>query len=408
MKVGVDVGPLERLRRSALLKGKVPHFTLNRLVDAVGWALISPFWLKYIQLQGAPLSVIGGVEALYNLLLLLQVVGGQLSDSIGRKKMMVTAYVLSLAGILFVLAARSWVWLLVPVVLWGLADSLLDPVTGVYFAEIAGGDGEGTAFSLLSFTWFLPGLFAPTLAALILERYEFTALAWILLATESVAFIILLLWIPETLKSTKPVNFKTMVKTVVDTIRPRAGLSYFYALALLDAFTYGLYAPFLVIIFTDYMGYTGLQSGFLLNVVTFMITLLLLPMGRLIDVFSSRTMITLYTVTYVASAAIYLLTGSFGLLVVAQFLRGVALSIWNPVYGAYLYASVEPGQRGTYFGNLNALRSLVMLPAPLIRTYMLASYGHKAVFTAVLLGTVVMTMISLRLEPAKKEVEVAR
>jgi len=71
VKAGIDVGPLERLRRSALLKGRVPHFTLNRLIDAVGWALISPFWLKHIQLQGAPLPVIGGVEALYNLLLLL-------------------------------------------------------------------------------------------------------------------------------------------------------------------------------------------------------------------------------------------------------------------------------------------------------------------------------------------------
>ncbi|MBN2335549.1 MFS transporter [Candidatus Bathyarchaeota archaeon] len=399
------MGVMDRLRKSPYMRGRLPHFTLNRLVDALGWNLFSPFWLKHIQSQGAPITAVGGVESLYNLFLLLQLVGGQLSDSIGRKKMMTMSYVLSIVGIALVLAARSWVWLLVPVILWGIADALIDPVTGVYFAEIAGGEEEGTSFSLLSFTWFLPGLFAPTLAAVILQSRGFAALAWILMATEVVAFLILLAWIPETAKNRKPVNVRNMLRTVVETIRPKAGLTAFYAVSLLDAFTYGLYAPFLVIIFTDYLGYTELQSGMLLNVSTLIVTLLLLPVGRLIDAFSSRSMITLYTVIYTLCAAIYLLSGSYILLIAAQFLRGIALSIWNPAYGAYLFASVDQDTRGTYFGNLNALRSLLMLPAPIIGTYILGSYGEKGVFSLVLLCAATMFLVSLRLRPERENRE---
>ncbi len=328
--------------------------------------------------------------------------GGQLSDSIGRKKMMTVSYALSIAGIVLVLGATTWVWLLVPVALWGLADSLIDPVTGVYFAEIAGGEEKGTAFSLLSFTWFLPGLFAPTAAALILERFGFKILAWILMTTEVAAFVILLVWIPETLKDRKPVSLRTMAKTIVDTIRPKPGLAAFYAVALLDALTYGLFAPFLVIIFTDNLGYTELQSGILLNVVTLMITLLLLPVGRLIDAFSSRKMITIYAAIYSVYAAILLVSRSYILFAAAQFLRGVALSIWNPAYGAYLYASVDQDARGTYFGNLNALRSLIILPAPILGTYILGNYGHRGVFSIVLLGAVIMFLVSLWLRPEKE------
>jgi len=405
VKAGVDVGPLEKLRESLYMRGRLPHFTLNRLIDAIGWNLFSPFWLKHIQNQGAPITAIGGVEALYNLFLLLQLAGGQLSDSIGRKKMMIVSYILSIAGIALVLGATSWVWLLVPVALWGLADSLIDPVAGVYFAEIAGGEEKGTSFSLLSFTWFLPGLFAPTAAAMILERFGFKPLAWILMTTEVAAFAILLLWIPETLRDRKPVSLSTMAKTIVDTIRPKPGLEAFYAVALLDAFTYGLYAPFLVIIFTDSLGYTELQSGILLNVVTFMITLLLLPVGRLIDAFSSRKMITVYAAIYSVCAAILLVSRSYILFAAAQFLRGVALSIWNPAYGAYLYASVNQDTRGTYFGNLNALRSLTMLPAPILGTYILGNYGHRGVFSIVLLGAVAMFIVSLRLRPEGENVK---
>jgi MFS family permease len=337
--------------------------------------------------------------------MLLQLVGGQLSDSIGRKKTVTMSYILSIAGIVLMLGATSWVWLLVPVALWGMADSLIDPVTGVYFTEVAGGEEKGTAFSLLSFTWFMPGLFAPTAAAIILERFGFKTLAWILLVTEVVAFAILLIWIPETLKNTKPVSLNAMAKTIVDTIKPKPGLTAFYAVALLDALTYGLYAPFLVIIFIDNLGYTELQSGILLNVVTFMITLLLLPVGRLIDAFSSSKMITLYAAIYSLCAAILLVSRSYTLFVVAQFLRGIALSIWNPAYGAYLYASVDQDTRGTYFGNLNALRSLVMLPAPILGTYILGNYGHRGVFSIVLLGAVTMLLASLRLRPEKENVE---
>jgi MFS family permease len=405
VKAGVDVGPLEKLRESLYMRGRLPHFTLNRLIDAIGWNLFSPFWLKHIQNQGAPITAIGGVEALYNLFLLLQLAGGQLSDSIGRKKMMIVSYILSIAGIALVLGATSWVWLLVPVALWGLADSLIDPVAGVYFAEIAGGEEKGTSFSLLSFTWFLPGLFAPTAAAMILERFGFKTLAWILMTTEVAAFAILLLWIPETLRDRKPVSLSTMAKTIVDTIRPKPGLEAFYAVALLDAFTYGLYAPFLVIIFTDSLCYTELQSGILLNVVTFMITLLLLPVGRLIDAFSSRKMITVYAAIYSVCAAILLVSRSYILFAAAQFLRGVALSIWNPAYGAYLYASVNQDTRGTYFGNLNALRSLTMLPAPILGTYILGNYGHRGVFSIVLLGAVAMFIVSLRLRPEGENVK---
>jgi MFS family permease len=405
VKKGFNVSPLEKLRESPYMRGRLPHFTLNRLIDALGWNLFSPFWLKHIQSQGAPITAIGGVEALYNLFLLLQLVGGQLSDSIGRKKMVTFSYVLSIAGIALVLGAASWVWLLAPVVLWGLADSLADPVTGVYFTEIAGGEEKGTAFSLLSFTWFMPGLFAPTAAAIILERFGFKALAWILMATEVAAFAILLIWIPETLKDRKPVSLRNMARTIVDTIRPKPGLTAFYAVALLDAAIYALYAPFLVIIFTDYIGYTELQSGILLNVVTFMITLLLLPVGRLIDAFSSRRMITLYSAIFSLCAAILLVSRSYSLFIAAQFLRGVALSIWNPAYGAYLYASVDQDTRGTYFGNLNALRSLIMLPAPILGTYILGNYGHRGVFSLVLLGAVTMFLVSLRLRPEKENGE---
>jgi len=89
-------------------------------------------------------------------------------------------------------------------------------------------------------------------------------------------------------------------------------------------------------------------------------------------------------------------------LAVAQFLRGVALSIWNPAYGAYLYASVDQEVRGTYFGNLNALRSLIMLPAPILGTYILGTYGHRGVFSIVLLGAVAMFLASLWLRPEKE------
>jgi MFS family permease len=116
-----------------------------------GLDLVAPFMLLYLR---GPLGIDEGTTALlYALLLVGAVVGpllaGWLSDRMGRRRTLVTYYLLSAAGIVAFLAAGANLWLLAPLLLpFGTAVFSESPVLQAYLADRAEGPIRDVAFSV--------------------------------------------------------------------------------------------------------------------------------------------------------------------------------------------------------------------------------------------------------------------
>ncbi|HEX2195115.1 MAG TPA: MFS transporter [Candidatus Limnocylindria bacterium] len=116
-----------------------------------GLDIVAPFMLLYLR---GPLGIDEDTTViLYALLLIGAVVGpllaGWLSDRLGRKRTLVSYYLLSAAGILAFLAAGANVWLLAPLLLpFGTAVFSESPVLQAYLADRAEGPMRDVAFSV--------------------------------------------------------------------------------------------------------------------------------------------------------------------------------------------------------------------------------------------------------------------
>jgi MFS family permease len=116
-----------------------------------GLDLVAPFMLLYLR---GPLGIDEGTTALlYALLLVGAVVGpllaGWLSDRLGRRRTLVTYYLLSAVGIVAFLAAGANLWLLAPLLLpFGTAVFSESPVLQAYLADRAEGPIRDVAFSV--------------------------------------------------------------------------------------------------------------------------------------------------------------------------------------------------------------------------------------------------------------------
>ena len=116
-----------------------------------GLDIVAPFMLLYLR---GPLGIDEETTAvLYALLLVGAVVGpllaGWVSDRIGRRRTLVTYYLLSAAGILAFLAAGANLWLLAPLLLpFGTAVFSESPVLQAYLADRASGPQRDVAFSM--------------------------------------------------------------------------------------------------------------------------------------------------------------------------------------------------------------------------------------------------------------------
>jgi MFS family permease len=116
-----------------------------------GLDLVAPFMLLYLR---GPLRIDEGTTAmLYALLLVGAVVGpllaGWLSDRLGRRRTLVSYYILSAAGIGAFLAAGANLWLLAPLLLpFGTAVFSESPILQAYLADRAHGPMRDVAFSV--------------------------------------------------------------------------------------------------------------------------------------------------------------------------------------------------------------------------------------------------------------------
>jgi MFS family permease len=112
---------------------------------------VAPFMVLY--LHGQLGLDDGTTQWLYALLLVGAVVGpllaGWLSDHLGRRRTLVSYYLLSAVGIVLFLAAGANVWLLAPLLLpFGTAVFSESPILQAYLADRAAGPIRDVAFSV--------------------------------------------------------------------------------------------------------------------------------------------------------------------------------------------------------------------------------------------------------------------
>ena len=148
-----DAGSVRTQLRAVLGRRDLRLILGAALIAAGGRGLdiVAPFMLLYLR---GPLGIDEATTGwLYALLLVGAVVGpllaGWLSDRVGRRRTLVTYYLLSAVGILAFLAAGANLWLLAPLLLpFGTAVFSESPVLQAYLADRASGPIRDVAFSV--------------------------------------------------------------------------------------------------------------------------------------------------------------------------------------------------------------------------------------------------------------------
>lgn len=388
------MGFVERVKDFFLMSGNIPALVLNRIVDSTGWNMLETIWQPYVLSLGASMPILGAFDSVYTALIsVFQLGTGELSDSIGRKKLMVFSYFLSLIGIVITLLAGSWMVLIPVIILYAVGDALLEPAISPMFAESVEETQRGTAFSLLSLTWFLPGFYSYIIAGYLAERFGNLLVIRILLATEIVSFLIFVVFVKETLAETKAVDFRRILENFLGLLKPRRGLGTFYALVILDRFAWALSGGIFVGMLWRSFGLSHMQIGILLNTFSVVTAFSLIPMGKLVDRHGSRRPLILSAVLSCMLFIGYFFSRDYQFLLLVQIIRGLAIAVWDPASNAYLLNAVPEDERGAFFGNLHGLKGLLAFPAPIIGALLFEAYGfHGTVLASFLLSLLALAV----------------
>jgi MFS family permease len=383
----------ERIREFLGLRGNILPIATLELVSNVGWNMFGVAWQPFVLSLGATVSILGALEGFGTALRsVLQLLMGRLSDSVGRRKPIFFSYAFTLIGLVIMILSRSWVLLVPALVVWAFADSIWDPVFPAIISESVGEEERGTAFSVWSLTWFLPGFFAPALGGYIAGSYGYNSIMVIMFSGESIAFVIFALYVKETLKTTGELQLGGLLGSLKRALRPPSGLSGFYACTILSHFAWLMGEGLLYAMLLESFGFSLFQLGILANALSLSVVLTQIPFGKLVDRYGSKPFLIASQVLWSLIFIGYLLSRNFTSFLAVRLFRGLVVSTWEPAYYSYISNAVPGAERARSFGDLNCLRGLICFPAPILGAFLFENFGLHGPILGGLALTVLVTI----------------
>lgn len=380
----------DKLRGLLALKGNIPAIALSEIVSNTGWNMFEVIWQPYVLGLGATMSVLGSLTSVNTALSSgLQLIMGRISDYVGRKRLLVFSYPLTFMGIVLSIYARSWVFLIPAIILFSISSALWEPAFPTMISESVEKNETGTAFSLISLTWFMPGFYAPVIAGYIADKYGFKPVLSILLLTEFLAFVIFSIYVKETLKIRK-LNLSILLSSLKEVLRPKFGLRRFYAAVIIDRFAYAIGEGIFFGMLLKTFNFTLFQLGILVNVASISAASSQIIFGKLVDRYGSRRFLVVAGGISSLAFMSYLISSNFFGFFISQIFRGFAISTWDPSVNSYLSNTVPEGERGRFYGDLNCLKGLISFPAPILGAFLYETSGFRAPILASLVLSIIV------------------
>ena len=342
--------------------------------------------------------MIGFILSMYTLFTsALQLITGELSDSVGRKTTIQYYYLFSIIGMIFGVLAKNWWYILALNILFGIADSLDGTSFHPMMAESVPKEKMAVAMSLMTIIWGLPGFYSQAVGGYLADFYGIRNVMYIVLGMLIVAALWFHFTTEETLKEKKPFKLKAVLKNIQGIARPEPQLIPFYIVSVLDRFGWAINRGILVTLLSQAYGFSLTRIGILMTVEMVAMTLTSIPIGKMLDKTSNRNGIIGALILNFIVFGGYALTANYAILIVLQVIKGITVGLWDTSISLYQNKMVPEGERGKTFGNINSVKGIVSIPAPFIGAMLFGYIGFKGVFTvsSAIIGLALLTSTRL-------------
>jgi MFS family permease len=412
---------METVKKKPLLSGLLILFLTAMIFANIGGNMYGPLMPLYLKDLDASITQIGLFFTLSMIVpLALQILGGWVSDTLGRLRAIAIGSVFGVIGFIPLVLADTWEWLLLAVAIGAVARSLVGPSFDAFIAEHSSEENRGKVFGISQAIFMIVSVLGPPLGGWLAGSYGFKLM---LLVAGIFYFVATVMRLGMAREAAKGVAGKSSEKLTFSGLK--INLRAMFALI----FSGGLITWMLVIdgfrdisfqfsenLFPVYMqeigGLSLQQIGWVMSFFGLAMMLSTIPGGWLSDKAGERVNIALGMI--LMSGALFLLvnipTGNQWLYYVGWGLAGTGVGLSMPAYQSLISKAVPQKHRGMAFGLFSTSLGLISLPAPWIGAQMWARVNPTFPFTVtavVLLLSVIPIWLKFKLpkadEPALEE-----
>ena len=355
----------------------------------------------YLQELGANVGQVGLFFTLGAIApLAFQILGGWISDSIGRLQAIAIGSTAGVLGYFVYIFAPSWEWLLMATVTGAMARSFVAPSFMAFIAEESTEATRGRVYGLSQSLFMIVGIVGPPIGGYLSQYLGFKAMFIAAGALYATATVIRLFMARQAQRGESEPREKPSLANLRASLVAMGGLvlaggivTWIFISDGVRDVTFNMAFQLLPLYMQNLMGLSNVEISWLSSIHGLVTMLLLTPSGWLSDKKGERVGIVAGFFFLAVAIAVFLQSRVFAGFAVVWALFGVGEALIGPAYNALISKVVPLQLRGTAFGLFSTSIGLISLPAPYIGAVLWEKFAPQVPFYAPLVATLLMLPI---------------
>jgi MFS family permease len=357
-----------------LLSGLLLLFLLAMILANVGGNMYGPLLPLYLEQLNAGVGQIGLFFTLSAIIpLALQILGGWVSDSVGRLRAIAFGSVAGICAYTVFILAPTWQWLLLAAAFQSVGGSLVAPSFDAFIAEHSSEANRARVFGITQALFTVVSVIGPALGGWLAQAYGFKPMLMIAASLYLIAALIRIGMARRAARGEEANAGKLSFSGLKVNMRAVFGMAIAGGLVTWILLTdgvrdiaFGLSGNLLPLYCQEIGGLSLRDIGLLNSVFGLFMMLSNIPGGWLADKRGERAGIALgmLLVGVAVGLIIYLPMTSVWLYSPGWALFGLGIGIMSPAYQSLISKAFPKELRGTAFGLFSTSIGLISLPAP--------------------------------------------
>ncbi len=365
----------ENTHKKPILSPIMRWFMLTMVLANIG-SMMTPLLMPiYLTELGADITDVGLVFTLTaGAVLILQVFGGWVSDSIGRLRAVAIGSIGGVVGYAAMFLAPTWQWMIVALAIYQIPFALVGPSFQAFIAENSAEEHRGKVFGMTNTIFQVTGVIGPPLGGVLVGWLGFKGMLAVSGGLYTLAAV-LRFWMATTMRGQaveQPTqkltmaSFKKSMSSMVGLILAGGLLTWIFVTDGVADIAFRMSGELQPLYLEQLFGITVTQIGVLgsINAIAGMF----MPMlsGKLVDKHDERLPLIGGFLLIFTAIVIFLRADSFLTFALSWTVAGLGGGMLGPPFQSLITKVVPAKMLGTFSGVFHSSLGFISLPAPWI------------------------------------------
>ena len=388
-------------KKPRLLNNWLILFLIAMILANIGGNMYGPLTPLYLQDLNATVAQVGLFFTLSRVIpLALQIVGGYISDSLGRLRAIAMGSVAGVFAYVALFLAPTWQWVIVAATFSAITGSLIGPSFDAFIAEHSEEHNRARVYAISQTIFGIVMVVGPVMGGWLVDARGFKFMIFIAALFYLAATVLRIFMAREASKGSesqpKKLSFsglKTNLGSMLALLTAGGVVTWILITDSVRDMSFNLSFDLLPIYMRDFFEMTTTQIGWVNSIFGLFMMLFMYPAGILSDKKGERVGISLGFFLMFVSISMLALLPNLGFWGAAAgwAIAGTGVGLLTPPYQSLISKAVPRRLRGVAFGLFSTSVGLLSLPAPYVGAMLWENFDPRLPFAI----TAVVCLLSI-------------